>query len=241
MGLLDMFGKKKDIAVTRSALEEARDPRADDGGAIGDLVGRLLNIGIDGKGTMKSARAVATKALEDKGDVERAVDKIVAQHVRNGAVGGFVTSLGGFVTMPVAIPVNVLEFYLQATRMTAAIAKVRGYDVDDPQIRTAVLLTLTGSKADDILAKAGLATVGGGSVASLARKSLPQSALMLINKAVGFRLLKSVGAKALSKFGRAIPLLGGGIGGALDAHMMHQIAQAAKREFPAIKKTSLDL
>jgi hypothetical protein len=40
--------------------------------------------------------------------------------------------------MPVALPANVAEFYLIATRMVAAIADVRGYDVTDPQIRTAV-------------------------------------------------------------------------------------------------------
>ena len=32
--------------------------------------------------------------------------------------GGFVTGFGGFVTMPIALPVNVAEFYFVATRMT---------------------------------------------------------------------------------------------------------------------------
>ena len=36
-----------------------------------------------------------------------------------GAASGFVTSLGGFITVPVALPLNVLGFYLIATRMTA--------------------------------------------------------------------------------------------------------------------------
>lgn len=242
MGLLDLIKPRKaDVTVTRSALEEARDPNGDHGGAIGQLVERLLHVGIDGAASFKGAAAVADKAGSKKADAEQAIADVVAQHVKTGAVGGFLTSLGGFITMPVAIPVNVLEFYLQATRMTASIAKLRGYDIDDPQIRTAVLLTLTGSKADDILAKAGLSSVVGGTVNALARKNLPASALMLINKAVGFRLLKSVGTKALSKFGRAIPLLGGGVGAALDGFMMNKIAEAAKREFPAITRSSLDL
>ncbi len=50
-------------------------------------------------------------------------------HVVGGVVGGFVTGLGGFVTMPVALPVNIAEFYVQATRMVGAIATLRGYDV----------------------------------------------------------------------------------------------------------------
>ena len=79
--------------------------------------------------------------------------KIARSTVARGAIGGFVTSVGGFVTMPVALPVNVVEFYVQATRMVAAIATLRGYDVNDPRVRTAVLLTLVGSDADEVLAR----------------------------------------------------------------------------------------
>jgi hypothetical protein len=71
-----------------------------------------------------------------------------------------VTGLGGFVTMPVALPVNIAEFYIQATRMVGGIATLRGYDLADPQVRTAVMLTLVGARADEVLAKAGLSTGG---------------------------------------------------------------------------------
>lgn len=66
---------------------------------------------------------------------------------------GFVTSLGGFITMPVALPANVTGFYLLATRMVAAVAKARGYDLTQPHIRSAVLLSLVGADADDLLSQ----------------------------------------------------------------------------------------
>ena len=154
-------------------------------------------------------------------------------HVITGGIGGFVTGLGGFVTMPIALPVNVFEFYVQATRMVGAIAHLRGYDVNQPRIRTAVLLTLIGSSADDVLAKAGLST-GGGRLTSLALKRLPPAALLVINKGVGFRLLRGVGEKVLAKLGRGIPLAGGVVGAGLDGYLMKKIADQASHEFPPV-------
>lgn len=232
MGLFDRFRSGGDeVAVTRSALEAAQDAEADDS-AVSRLVQMLLDVGIDGKGPFDSAAEVAAEALREEGSVEAAVTKVARKHLLGGAAGGFVTGLGGFVTMPVAMPVNVFEFYAQATRMVAAIASLRGYDLAQPEVRTAVGLTLVGSNADDVLKKAGM-TVGGGRLASLAFKQLPPTAILIINKALGFRLLRGLGVKSLSRLGRGLPVAGGVVGAGVDGYMMNKIADQARREFPA--------
>ena len=98
--------------------------------------------------------------------------------------------------MPISLPANVLEFYLLGTRMTAATAKVRGYDIDQPEIRSAVLLTLAGADSDDLLKKAGLMAAGG-KLSAVAFDRLPAPALMVLNKAIGFRLLGRIGRQHL--------------------------------------------
>lgn len=234
MGLLDLFKPRKDqLQNTTAALEAAKDDKANEG-AITKLVQGLLSVGIDGLGPLSSAAEVAQKAQKSEKDVEKAIDKVVRKHVLGGGVGGLVTGLGGFVTMPVAIPVNVFEFYAQATRMVAAIAKLRGYDPSEPHVRTATLLTLIGAKSDQVLKQAGIpVAVGGGRLASMALKRVPPAGMMVINKAIGFRLLSSFGTKVFSRFGRAVPVLGGVLGGGLDGFMMKRIAEQARREFPA--------
>ncbi|WP_420175891.1 EcsC family protein [Luteococcus sp. OSA5] len=233
MGLFDILkGQKADVSTARSALEQANDPTADDN-AITKLIESILAIGIDGRKPFDSASEVADDALSEAGgDVDKAVNKVVRSHVTSGAAGGLITSLGGFLTMPVAIPANLLEFYVQATRMTAAVAKLRGYDISQPNIRTAVLLTLVGSNAEDVLAKAGVTTASG-RITSLALRNLPRPAMMMVNKAVGFRLLKSVGQGTLAKLGKGVPIVGGAVGGALDGYMMNRIGEQALKEFPA--------
>lgn len=208
----------------------------DDDGIVGRLVQVLLDAGIDGLGPLKSSRELADVARLETRTTEGAVKKIVRSHVVKGGVGGFVTSVGGFMTMPIALPANVIEFYVGATRMVAGIANLRGYDVDDPQVRTAVLLTLIGSEADDVLAKAGL-TGGSGKVVGLVGQQLPPAALLILNKAIAFRLLRGFGEKAFSRLGRGVPLAGGVVGGGIDVWMMKRIADHAMGEFPPVDST----
>lgn len=237
MGFLGIGGGRTTEAVkdVRTALEQAQEGGGDEG-VLGNqstrLVQNILDLGVDGRGFFDSASHVADEALRAHGgDVEAAVDAVVRSHVVKGGASGFVTSLGGFITLPVALPVNLLGFYLLATRMTAAVARVRGYDITNEQIRTAVLLTLVGAEADDLLRKANM-VVPGGTLSNLAAQRLPGPALMVVQKGIGFRLLAQVGKSTFARLGRLVPLVGGAIGGGLDAYMLHRFAANAKRQFP---------
>jgi hypothetical protein len=220
--------KSKVPALTAASLE------APDEGAVSRLVQVLLDAGIDGLGPLKSARELAVWARSETTTHDTAVAKVARQTLVRGGIGGFVTSVGGFLTMPIALPANVVEFYIQATRMVGAIADLRGYDVNDPMVRTAILMTLVGSDADDVLAKAGL--VGGkqNRMVTLASGQLPPAGLLMLNKAIGFRLMRGVGEKAFSRLGRGIPLAGGFLGGGIDMWMMKRIADHAMGEFPPV-------
>lgn len=234
MGILDMGKDSSDTAAkSRSALEQAS-VGPEDHGAFGNSVVRLiesiLDTGIDGKGPFHSAQQVADVALSGHADVEQAVDAVVSSHLKLAAAGGFATGLGGFITLPVALPANVVEFYLVATRMVAAVASARGYDLRQPEIRAAVLLTLVGADSDDLLQKAGVTATG--RLSNLAAQRLPGPALMVVNKAVAFRLISQLGKKALVRMGKALPVVGGVVGAGLDAYLLKRIADQARHEFP---------
>src|SRR5689334_11144946 len=208
-------------------------PAADDGGitrAATRMVERLLDVGIDGRGPVESATSIADKARAAHAGVDGAIDAVVRQHVKIAAAGGFVTGIGGLVTLPVALPVNVAEFYLLATRMVAAIACLRGYDLHQPEVRSAILLTLVGADSDDLLRKAGLNTHG--RLAGLAAGRLHGPVLMMVNKGVGFMFVSQIGRKSLPKFGEAVPLVVGAVGAGIDVLLLRRIADHARHEFP---------
>jgi len=209
-----------------------------DGGADGGsrldstataLVERLVNAGIDGIGPLDPAAVTADQARARHSRVEDAIDDLVTSHAKLAAAGGFVTGLGGFVTLPLALPANIAGFYGVATRMVAGIAHLRGYDLSRPEVRTAVLLTLVGADSKSLLQRNGFSPMG--KITDLALGRLPAPALMVLNKGIGFRLLSQVGKKSLSRLGRGVPLAGGVIGGGLDWWLLRKIADSARREF----------
>ena len=206
------------------------------GAKVADIAASyLLRVGIDGGGSLASAQRAAERALAATSDPDAAIDRIVATHTRIAAAGGFVTGLGGFVTLPVALPANILGFYVVATRMVAAIAAVRGHDLREDGVRTAVLLTLTGNDASQVIKHAG---VGVGGVTALALRRTSPAVLMVVNKGVAFRLFVQLGRHGVSRFGHIVPVVGGFVGAAFDALLMRRIAHHARGHFPMAPRSS---
>lgn len=201
------------------------------GRASGELVRRLVSVSIDGIGPLPPAAQAASAVRARTSSDEAAVDALVTTATRAAAVGGFVTGLGGFVTLPVALPANVAGYYLVAARMVAGIAAVRGYDLARPEVRSSVLETLVEVDARSLLTHLGL---GGsqGMVTQLVSGHLSEPAVMVLDKAVGFQLTSQLGETVLGRLGRGVPLAGGLVGAASDALMLRRTAWAAKDAFP---------
>ena len=149
-----------------------------------------------------------------------------------GAAGGFITGVGGFWAIPVALPVNVVEFYVQAGRMVSAIATLRGHDVDGSDVRKAVLETLVRTQADSELVK-GVSAVRAGVLTRRVPRLLPSGARLVVNKGIGFGLLRAMGERFFGRFGRGVPFIAGVVVAIRDAWMMRRIAEQARITFPA--------
>ena len=214
-------GARRGPSALRAAVAEHPGP-------IGRVV---LDTGLEGRGLIRSADRVAADALRGAENQEAAIERLVRDHIAAASVGGFVTVAGGYRTpLPLALSVSLAEFYVLATRMVGAIAVVRGYDVRQPEVRTAVLLTLVAARSDEALTEEG---IGAGKLPRMALRRLPPGALMLVNKAICLSMLRRVNERLSSRLGHGVPLLGGGIGAALDSWMMTRIAGQARVEFPA--------
>lgn len=213
-----------------ASADEPSEPAARDG-AIQMLLDKILSVGVDGLGPMKGARQVAEEHLAAHPDVEDAVARIIATHVRLAAATGFATGMGGLLTLPVTIPADAAVFYVLAGRCAAAVAHARGYDVTADEVRSVILISLLGAGGTALLADVGV-TIGNKAAMS-ALKSLPGSAVFAINKRVGFRLLTKFGSTGVINLVRVIPLVGGGTGAVVNAGSMRGIGRYAGKNFPA--------
>lgn len=162
--------------------------------------------------------------------LEDVIDELVrTESAKNFAVG-FVTGLGGMLTLPVAISSDLAASWLIQLRMVAAIAHLRGYNLDDDRVRTALLLSLIATSADEALSKLGVRVAEKAAARAIAR--IPRDALKAINTKVGFQLITKGGTRAPIVLTKGIPIVGGVVGGAIDGFSCYGIGMVAKNFFP---------
>lgn len=184
---------------------------------------------VNGLPGTETAADLAQSYLSKHSSVEKALDSLIRWQNAKGVTSGFLTGLGGLITLPVAIPANVASVMYVQIRMIATIAHMRGYDLKDDQVKTFVFVCLTGQAASDILKQAGIKL--GTSLATQAIKKIPGEVIKAINKAVGVKLVTKFGQKGIVNLGKAVPLVGGVIGGAIDGIGTNTIGKTAKKVF----------
>ncbi|WP_075878623.1 EcsC family protein [Vreelandella massiliensis] len=150
------------------------------------------------------------------------------QNAKTGTTG-FVSGLGGVITMPVAIPASIASLLYVQIRMVAAIAYLGGYDVRDDRVRSLVYVCLTGSAAKDIVKEAGI-NIGTRLTVSMIKK-IPATVTTKINQKVGFRLVTKFGSKGAVNLGKMVPLVGGIIGGTFDSVSTNIVGNVARKTF----------
>lgn len=206
------------------------DPTPDDVSA-GRLATYLLEAGLGGIGPLSGAAVLARDYRADAsyaGDDRRVAALIRWESAKNFTTG-FLTGLGGALTFPVAIPAALGASWLLQARLAGAIACVYGHELEDERVRTKVLLSLAGDVARDAMKDLGLKL--GDTLTQRAVDQIPGRALVEVNKRIATRLLAQVGQRVVLRFPRAVPVLGGVVGGGLDAVVCRQVGRTARRLF----------
>ncbi|WP_193609758.1 EcsC family protein [Nocardioides lijunqiniae] len=200
-------------------------------GLTASFVREALHRAIAGVGPLPPAAAAADKQLaEQHGDVDKAVHEVIENHVRYAGAQGFVTNIGGLVTAALTIPTNITGLALIQCRMIAGIAHLRGYDLDDPRVRNALLVTILGEDSVTSLVKKKKIPAP---PMALATAPVHDGALdLVISSEVGSDLIAKVAGKRLAvTVGRRVPVVGGIVGMGADGYLTWKIGRYADREF----------
>jgi uncharacterized protein (DUF697 family) len=184
---------------------------------------------IEGFWGRSGAEECAQEHLRSKDDAEAAINALISWSIWEAGGAGFLTNIGGLITLPVAIPANVASVFFIQLRMIAAIAHIRGYDARSHKVRTLVIACLCGTAASDALKDVGINV--GSKLTMQALNRIPGTALVKINQAVGFRLLTRAGTTGVVNLSKLVPLIGGFVSGGIDATTTSAVGQAAKELF----------
>lgn len=172
---------------------------------------------------------LANNYLEKSNDATTAAKKFINYQIAKCTTSGFVTGLGGLITLPVAIPANVGSVMYVQMRMIACLAYMGGYDTDSDQVQTLVYACLAGISIDQILKQAGI-QFGNKFVMAMVKK-IPGEVLTKINQKVGFRFVTKFGTKGIVNIGKAVPVVGGMVSGGFDFVETKAIANRAYKMF----------
>ena len=232
LSILAFFRGVSDMAKVDST--DASSP-VDESKAI-KFVNWITEQAIEGVPPLSSAKDLAEEYLIDKSysSIPERIDALINWETAKNFTSGFITGLGGILTLPVTVPAALGAAWLIQARMAGAIASICGHDLKEDRVRTLVLLSLVGDAGKEVVKRAGITIAN--KLTEKAFERIPGKVLIEINKRVGFRLLTKAGEKGVLNFVKIVPVAGGIVGGCFDAAACRTVGYAAKSAFLNQKK-----
>ncbi len=175
------------------------------------------------------ARDMARDYMRDAGSLEDKVNSLIRVQNTKAASSGFLSGLGGMVTSIALLPANVASVLYFQVQMVTAIAIMCGMDPKDDRVKALVLQCLACSSAADVLKAMGVE--GGKRLTTALICKIPRAWLSSINRALGVKLVTKFSEKGAIVLGKAVPFVGGLIGGSVDAYMTNKIGNIARDLF----------
>lgn len=152
-----------------------------------------------------SPEELARKYLEMADTPLEAAGMMVRREARKTALMGFLTGLGGLITLPVEISMDLANSLAINIRLCQAIAILAGYNPEKEKVKYIILLVILGSSLKE------------GFVNKIVTKHLTKKALRKALKRLSIKFVEKVSEKSLSRIlSGLIPVLGGVMGGGMN-------------------------
>ncbi|MGL5549365.1 MAG: hypothetical protein ACRDD4_06685 [Culicoidibacterales bacterium] len=186
-----------------------------------EIINWSYEVALNGKGKFQSAQQLAKKYQTQAGLAQiEAIERLFADQLREAMTIGFVSGLGGVVTLPVTLPTNITLITLLQVRLSATVAILLGYDLRTSFTKISVLLALTGSSADELAHEVGLKI--GLKVGEHTLESISEEVVTKITEKIGVRFAVLLGEAGLLGMETLLPFVGGAIDAALDRHIFKE-------------------
>lgn len=177
----------------------------------------------------QSVEELAQDYLDKYPNKEQACKAMIKNQIMKCTTSGFVSGLGGIITLPVALPANITSVLYVQMRMIACTAYLAGFELSSDQTQTLVYACLAGVSVGGLIKPAGIKL--GTKLANGLIKKIPGTALTKINQKVGFRLITKFGSTGIINLGKLVPGVGAAIGGGLDLAETKAIGNRAYKWF----------
>lgn len=198
---------KETLDINKDGVIDSKD--------VEQLLDVIYSKSVDGVDKIsKPVKDICDEYLEKYKDPQVAAKKLIISDITKCTTSGFVNGLGGLPLIAVTVPADITSVLYVQMRMIASVAYLAGLKLNSDATKTFVYACLAGVSVSSVLKN--LEIKFGEKITTATIKKIPGKALIAINKKVGFRFLTKFGEKGLVNFGKAIPVIGGVIGGTAD-------------------------
>lgn len=196
---------------------------------ISSALNKCYGMALGGLPKTQSCYELAEHYMEKYEDPNKAASEFVKWQVAKCSTSGFLTSLGGIITMPVAIPANLTSVIYVQLRMIATIAIIGGYNPSDDEVQSLAFLCLTGASMSKVCREAGIKFSTKLTTSMI--KKIPGEALKKINQKVAQRFITKFGTTGIINLGKMVPIVGGVVGAGFDFVGTNVIAKKSRQVF----------
>ncbi|UNU72867.1 EcsC family protein [Moraxella nasovis] len=185
---------------------------------------------VNGVASMGSAKELGDDYLKQSGSLEDRINALIRWQNTKAGGAGFLSGMGGMITLPVALPMNIVSTLYVQIRMVAAIAHMAGFDIHHDKVKTLVFICLLGQGVTEFIKDTSV-TLATKTAQNYIAKNITTESLKQINKAVGFRLVTKAGEKGVINLTKMVPIIGGVVSGGLDVFTTNLVGNTARDTF----------
>lgn len=159
-------------------------------------------------------------------DNQALAKKMLSKASLQAGAAGFVTGLGGVLTLPITVPANLLATWRIQAILVIRMAYLFGADRDKEQLMRDVLLIMAGDAGKEALKTAGV-MVGKHWTRKAVDQLITRQVMKQIWKVVPRTVITKAGEKSLLSFARMVPGVGGPVGFGFDWAYAQMIGRRA--------------
>ena len=182
------------------------------------ILHQLYPKAIEGLPTLGTPGATAAPYLRRRGSLRTRAERLTQRHIALAGGTGFVTGLGGWLTMPVTLPADLAGVALLQLHMAASCAVLAGHDdLTDEATRDTIVECLLKTDVD--------ANTEEEEAVNRVGVKLAERGIRFLVKQTGTWIASTAGKRLMAqRFARGIPLVGGAIGAVSDVYNTRVVA-----------------
>ena len=154
---------------------------------ISDHLDKVYRVAQRDIGLLASAQTLAKEAKKHSDNLDEQIDWLIKTEGRTAGVSGFISGFSGASLSVVTLPANFASVTYLQMRLAAAIAHLKGVDLDDKATCDSLCNLVAGTSVD---VPRGGAVQAGKVITSRLLGAVPKKALKKVNDKTGKKLLK---------------------------------------------------